>query len=58
MSMSWQCVSVLFFCSCFFFFLVGSPAYVISVLRPWTEPGAMAVKAPSPNHWIAKNSLQ
>ena len=37
-----------------FYFLPRRMACGILVPQPGTEPGALAVKAPSPNHWTAR----
>ena len=41
----------------FFFFGPHHSACRILIPRPGTEPGATAVKAPSPNHWTARERL-
>ena len=38
----------------FFFFRPGHAAPRTVVLQPGTEPGPLAVKVPSPNHWTAR----
>ena len=38
----------------FFFFRPGHAAPRTLVLQPGTEPGPLAVKVPSPNHWTAR----
>ena len=40
----------------FFFFFFGCTAYGLLLPLPGIEPGPSAVRVPSPNHWIARES--
>ena len=44
--------------SCYSFFWPHHVACGILVPQPGIEPGSLAVKAWSPNHWITENSLK